>query len=83
MCTAMSSVRRLLSDFVISFHRLLLSHQQLLEQTHPQPTPDSILVIPLDYVESDFNLMRFWHSMTWFWFRWWSKLLVLPLEHWQ
>lgn len=81
VCTAMSSATWVLTDFVISFHRLLLSHQQFLEQTHPQATPDSILVLPLDYVEADFNLMRSWHSMTWFWFRWWSKLLVLPSEH--
>lgn len=66
MCMAMSSARLVLTNFVISFHRLLLSHQQLLEQTHPQVTPGSILVLPLDYVEADFNLMRSWHSMTWF-----------------
>lgn len=63
---AMSSAGLVLTDFVISFHRLLLSHQKLLEQTDPQATPGLILVLPLDYVKADFNLMHAWHSMTWF-----------------
>lgn len=66
MCTAMSPARLVLTDFVISFHCLLLSHHQLLKQTHPQATPGLILVLPLDYVEADFNRMRSWHPMTWF-----------------